>query len=257
MSFIADNFDATVVAIKAKLEAGEKPTNEIISFILRDQCHKAQGLLRKDSGGLTHSLCVNGFSMVGWDFNGNKAYGPSPPTIEKVESMLTTTATKIRTTLEEVNATLVPSAEELKDLALAADRLWQLDINRLTPENGDYEIDLQEGKRYGDSTKVADERLFKHVKRELLRRPSFSAFLALLNNYNAQVGEKETFTAQNKAEIARFLDSVLATPVMKYCHKYLVAKNFAPADVVQYRQQLYEIWFQPYNRTRGVKDSSG
>lgn len=56
----------------------------------------------------------------------------------------------------------------------------ELDINRLTPENGDYEIDLQEGKRFGDKRDVAEERFFVQVKRELMRRPTFSSFLALL-----------------------------------------------------------------------------
>jgi len=56
----------------------------------------------------------------------------------------------------------------------------ELDINRLTPENGDYEIDLQEGKRFGDTRDVAEGRFFVQVKREVMRRPTFSSFLALL-----------------------------------------------------------------------------
>ena len=56
----------------------------------------------------------------------------------------------------------------------------ELDINRLTPENGDYEINLQEGKRFGDKRDVAEERFFIQVKRELMRRPTFSSFNALL-----------------------------------------------------------------------------
>lgn len=59
----------------------------------------------------------------------------------------------------------------------------ELDINRLTPENGDYEIDLQEGKRFGDKRDVAEERFFVQVKRELMRRPTFSSFNALLASF--------------------------------------------------------------------------
>lgn len=61
----------TPKAIQAKLDAGEKPTPEIVSFILRDQTIKAQGLLRKDSSLVCHAICVNAFSTVGWHFDKN------------------------------------------------------------------------------------------------------------------------------------------------------------------------------------------
>lgn len=58
-------------AIQGKLDAGEKPTPEIISYILKDQTSKAQGLLRKDSSLICHAICVNAFSTVGWAFDQN------------------------------------------------------------------------------------------------------------------------------------------------------------------------------------------
>jgi hypothetical protein len=58
-------------AIQAKLDAGEKPTPQIISLILKDQTGKAQGLLRKDSSLICHAICVNAFASIGWDFNKN------------------------------------------------------------------------------------------------------------------------------------------------------------------------------------------
>jgi hypothetical protein len=101
MAFIADNFEGTLAgkltrsidsfgrcrlqmsnpvpnpnraAIQAKLDAGEKPTPEIISLILKDQTGKAQGLLLKDgkdSAVILHAVCVNAFATIGWDFNRN------------------------------------------------------------------------------------------------------------------------------------------------------------------------------------------
>ncbi len=65
-------------AIQAKLDAGEKPTPEIISLILKDQTGKAQGLLLKDgkdSAVILHAVCVNAFATVGWDFNRNCGCG--------------------------------------------------------------------------------------------------------------------------------------------------------------------------------------
>ncbi len=64
MAFIAENFRATNRAIQAKLDAKEVPTPEIISHILRDQTAKAQGLLRKQSSQLVHTICISGFATV-------------------------------------------------------------------------------------------------------------------------------------------------------------------------------------------------
>lgn len=257
MAFIADCFEATVAAVEAKIAAGDHPTPTIISYILRDQTSKAQGLLRKQSNEVMLAMCVNGFATIGWEFIKNKGVGETPPDIEKVQAMLKATAAKIRTAVSEANTKVEPTPAELQDLSKASDRLWQLDINRLTPENGDYEINLQEGKHWGDKRDVAPERLFVSVARGFMRRPSFSSFLALLNNYDARVGKPEVSTADQKAEVARFLDAILATPVIRYAHAYLVAKQLSPPEVTEFRQQLWAIWFQPYNRSKGVKDSSG
>ena len=257
MAFIANCFEATVAAVDAKIAAGDHPTPTIISYILRDQTSKAQGLLRKQSNNeVMLALCVNGFATIGWEFIKNKGVGETPPDIEKVQAMLRATAAKIRTAVSEANTKLEPTPAELQDLSKASDRLWQLDINWLTPENGDYEINLQEGKSWGDKRDVAPERLFVSVARGFMRRPSFSSFLALFNNYDARVGKPEVSTTDQKAEVARFLDAILATPVIRYANAYLVAKKLSPPEVTKFRQQLWEIWFQPYNRSRGVKDSS-
>lgn len=50
--------------------------------------------------------------------------GQSPPEIDKVKTMLTSAAAKIRACLEERHASLAPISEELKDLSLACGRLW-------------------------------------------------------------------------------------------------------------------------------------
>lgn len=130
------------------------------------------------------------------------------------------------------------------------------------------------------------------VKRELMRRPTFSSFNALLvrttnlgllgrnanrperpplhihmvtcpfvlfclrqrqNNFAAETGLTEELTKERQAEEIRFLNAVMATPVMKFAHKYLGAKGLSPADEAAFKKQLWDIWFQPYNRTRGVR----
>ena len=46
---------------------------------------------------------------------------------------------------------------------------------------------------------------------------------------------------------------------MKRAHQYLVSQGKAKPDVGAFKQQLYDIWFKLYRRTKGssVLDSSG
>ena len=42
--------------------------------------------------------------------------------------------------------------------------------------------------------------------------------------------------------------------MIKTAHKYLVEKHKSPSDVRAFRQQLYDLWFKLYRRTRGCRD---
>ena len=61
---------------------------------------------------------------------------------------------------------------------------------------------------------------------------------------------------QETAENYRFLEEIMATPVMEYVHKYLVAKGLSPPSEVQFKRQLYSLWFRLYRR-QTANDSSG
>jgi len=43
----------------------------------------------------------------------------------------------------------------------------------------------------------------------------------------------------------------METPVMQAAHEFLVAQDRAPADVAEFKQLLYNIWFRLYKRLRG------
>ena len=75
-----------------------------------------------------------------------------------------------------------PTAEELDNIALCAQRLWDLDDNKLEPEV-DYGINVQEGKRPNWREDAAENRLFRGVSSSAWERPSYRAFYALLDNY--------------------------------------------------------------------------
>ncbi len=69
----------------------------------------------------------------------------------------------------------------------AVQQLWDLDVNRLDP-NEDYKVNVQGGKKPYWKDDNADDPLFTFVDKSALRRPTYRAFIALLDNYTAEVG---------------------------------------------------------------------
>lgn len=77
------------------------------------------------------------------------------------------------------------------------------------------------------------------------------AFRALLDNYEADTRQPEVVTSDEERENCYFLDVVMETPVMQTAHEFLVSRGKAPADVVEFKQLLYSVWFKLYKRLRG------
>lgn len=148
-----------------------------------------------------------------------------------------------------------PTSEELSNLSLAATKLWELDVNRLKPGR-DYEIDLQRGKSSYQEGDCAPNPLFKRVNEDVFQKPTFAAFLALLDNYERETGVSETITREEKKENWDFINLCYDTPCMQYCHNYCKAHNKAPEDPQAFRRELYKIWFNLYRR-EAQNDSSG
>lgn len=141
----------------------------------------------------------------------------------------------------------------------AVQYLWDLDMNRLNP-NRDYEVNIQKGKKPYYKGDGAKHPLFKRVDRDALRRPTYKAFIALLDNYNAQVGQAEVVTSTEKKEVSTFIDAIMETAPMQFCHKYLAANKpeEIPSSVSEFKKLLHKIWFKLYRRSRGGRnDSSG
>ena len=66
-------------------------------------------------------------------------------------------------------------------------------------------------------------------------------------------------TAEEIAENHRFINAICATRVMQHAHKFLVSQRKSPSGESQFKEQLYDLWFKLYRRTRGSSalDSSG
>ena len=127
---------------------------------------------------------------------------------------------------------LTPKPFELKDesvdlgmsLSDAVQHLWELDVNRLDPEE-DYTINVGKGKKPFWKEDKADDPLFSYVDPKCFKRPTYSAFIALLDNYSAETGIEEVVTDAERREVWNFLNCIMETKPMQFCHKYCHARD--------------------------------
>ncbi|PAN43493.1 hypothetical protein PAHAL_8G239800 [Panicum hallii] len=140
-----------------------------------------------------------------------------------------------------------PSREELNSLSKACSRLWELDMNRLVPGK-DYRIDCGEGKKVYQKGDMASESLFSWLGDDVLRKPTYSRFCALLDNYNPHQGYKEVVTQQDKHEEVAFIEEIARTAPIKYLHRYLVQKGEVSQDYEDFKRMLASLWFDLYGR---------
>ena len=138
-----------------------------------------------------------------------------------------------------------PTREELNSLSKARSRLWELDMNRLV-SGKDYSIDCGEGKKVYQKGDMASESLFSWLGDDVLRKPTYSRFCALLDNYNPHQGYKEVVTQQDKHEEVAFIEEIARTAPIKYLHRYLVQKGEVSQDYEDFKRMLASLWFDLY-----------
>ena len=91
-------------------------------------------------------LATKSFASIGWDTRSNRSISPAPPTAAAVRDMLhglsevgaahlllIVCLTVVSQSMSQYKPNTTPTADELSDLSAACNRLWQLDVNRLTP----------------------------------------------------------------------------------------------------------------------------
>ncbi|KAL2623555.1 hypothetical protein R1flu_003760 [Riccia fluitans] len=147
-----------------------------------------------------------------------------------------------------------PTDEELEDIVRACARLWDLDVNRLTPGQ-DYEIDCGEGKKMYQKEDMEENALFKHLDPAVFRRPTYARFIALLDNYSASMNETERRTRQEEQEEIAFIEEISRTAPIQYLQKYLSSKGVFRGGDEQFKNTLHKLWFKMIDRS-GTDDSS-
>ncbi|MGJ3262741.1 MAG: lamin tail domain-containing protein [Salinarimonas sp.] len=137
-------------------------------------------------------------------------------------------------------------------------RIWEADDERfsIATRNGDgtwtaaaADILLDEqvrasGKRHID---LATRPLFAAVNAEKLAASrQYQAFIALLDNYAVQFRDPEVTSPAERAEIAGFLDLVLASEPMGIAFDYVSTALVRGLTHDDFRVQLASMWFEPY-----------
>lgn len=140
-----------------------------------------------------------------------------------------------------------PSEEELDDISQACNKLWKLDLNRLVPGK-DYQIDCGEGKKVYQKEDMAEGSLFYWLNEDVFRRPTFSRFCSLLDNYNPHEGYKEVITSEERQEEAAFIEEISRTAPIKYLFKYLSAKGIVSENYQDFKRTMTNLWFDLYGR---------
>lgn len=148
---------------------------------------------------------------------------------------------------DEADIGVDPSENELCDLSEACNRLWELDINRLVPGK-DYEIDCGDGKKVYQKEDMAQGTLFRWLNDDVFRKPTYSRFCSLLDNYNPHEGYKEVVTPEERQEQAAFIEEICRTAPIKYLHKYLLAKRVLSGSFEDFRRTISSLWFNLYAR---------
>ncbi|KAI3973706.1 hypothetical protein MKX01_031126 [Papaver californicum] len=141
------------------------------------------------------------------------------------------------------NSNIEPSEEELSDLSQACNKLWELDSNRLVPGK-DYEIDCGEGKKVYQNEDMAQGSLFYWLIEDIFRKPTYSRFCSLLDNYNPVVGSKEQVSTQEKQEEAAFIEQISRTGPIQYLNNE------------EFKRMLSDLWFGLYGRGGSSSSSS-
>ncbi|RCN52131.1 endoribonuclease XendoU [Ancylostoma caninum] len=110
-----------------------------------------------------------------------------------------------------------------------------------------------------DTQDNAPKEFFSKVDSTLLEKPSFSQFIAMMDNFNRKTGsiEPRVPPEQEKREISTFLTTILATRPWQTLYSFLNRKGHPYAtNPSTFRNWIEQLWFAHYSRSKGKADSS-
>ncbi|EDV23531.1 Poly(U)-specific endoribonuclease [Trichoplax sp. H2] len=148
---------------------------------------------------------------------------------------------------------LAVSSSQIK---AALDGFWNVDYNRAYA-GSDFHISKQSTTTSSSTSDKSSQPLFQYVnENKIFARPTYAKYIALMDNYVHCTGTTENYSNNEVNEIWAFLDEIMKTQVMKDAHSFLVSHGLASSNVATFKDELYEIWFEPYQR-KVSGDTSG
>ncbi|XP_073417527.1 uridylate-specific endoribonuclease isoform X2 [Dendrobates tinctorius] len=144
------------------------------------------------------------------------------------------------------------SKDEIKAVS---EILYKSDVNKAA--ESDIKLNKQEmSHNTKDKEDLSDEPLYQFVNENIFKRPTYKAFIALLDNYDRKTGTDETFTQEEIKEQDIFFQEILKTKVMKELFNFFHKKGMYNKEQ-EFVDDLKKMWFGLYSRSSGEQDSSG
>uniref|UniRef100_A0A0N5A709 Endoribonuclease n=1 Tax=Parastrongyloides trichosuri TaxID=131310 RepID=A0A0N5A709_PARTI len=148
---------------------------------------------------------------------------------------------------------LTISNKEIQDFV---NEIYKFDENAVT--NNYLHLNFQKDIHIKDKRDNAPEPLFKYVNSSLFKKPTYKAYLALMDNYIPEVGKEENITLAKDREIKNFFKAIMKTRIGSKLFKFLKSKEYKHTKTkYEFEKLLKQIWFGLYTRSKGVSDSSG
>nr|XP_054772556.1 uridylate-specific endoribonuclease-like isoform X3 [Lytechinus pictus] len=149
-----------------------------------------------------------------------------------------------------------PKPINQSEITQLAERLWTLDVNRLT--TNDYVINKQASVPDGNDVDQSADPFFTSLNESALSSRTYQAFIALMDNYISETRQEEVYTLEELEEIEEFLDAVFESDVMTATTDFFIDKGQF-IDETDYREWAKMVWFGNYSRKESDPffDSSG
>ncbi|XP_069614793.1 uridylate-specific endoribonuclease isoform X1 [Ranitomeya imitator] len=144
------------------------------------------------------------------------------------------------------------SKDEIKALS---EILYKADVNKAA--ESDITLHKQEmSQNTKEKEDLCDKPLYQFVNENIFERPTYKAFIALLDNYNRKTGTDETFTEKEIEEQDIFFQEIMKTNVMKELFTFFHKKGMYSKEQ-EFVDDLKKMWFGLYSRSSGEQDSCG
>ncbi|KAM4796056.1 uridylate-specific endoribonuclease [Rhinophrynus dorsalis] len=144
------------------------------------------------------------------------------------------------------------SNEEIKKMS---EKMYKLDVNKA--KESDIILNKQEmAQNTRNQEDLNEEPLYKHVNEELFKKPTYAAFISLLDNYDRKTGKDDSYSPAEIKEQEHFLLEIMKTKLMKDLFSFFQQKGLYQTEK-EFVTDLQKMWFGLYSRSNGEADSSG